>query len=510
MKHFLITIFSLICLTSAAQTGVVRLEFDAAINSDIYKLIPLGERGFIVFYETTEPAGDNRKNWFFTFYNTDFKDNWKANIPVIENAYYQDFIYKDTLVYLFFLNSDRVKAGTNNFQLLTLDLKNGLSYETTGNLPGESQFVKFCLAGDKIITGLNLKNDQAAIYSIDLNSGPILEFNLTYPDENFIEDLAYDPYSQSVICAASNFLSRKQNKMYLLVMDQSLNFKYDSEISTVVFGKYLNTSRIYIPDSANYFLVGSYGNIAAKLPSQNEYFGIESTGVFSTCFKQQKQEYMNYYNFMEFNNLRAGVSARDFYRLQSKKKDRESAEYSMNYELITHDPEVHDSMVVIMMEAFYPEFRTMSDISYDYWGRPVTHNYTVFDGYRFFNALMAGFRLNGELAWDNSLEINLPTTTNTDPKIEYFFDGDPVILYYNDGTKIYYRVCLENAELEPFSVLDLETSEFGDRITAIGQNYMKHWYGYNFLAYGYHTIQNNMKADKNQRVVFYINKISLE
>ena len=56
MKHFLITIFSLICLTSAAQTGVVRLEFEAAINSDIYKLIPLGERGFIVFYETTEPA----------------------------------------------------------------------------------------------------------------------------------------------------------------------------------------------------------------------------------------------------------------------------------------------------------------------------------------------------------------------------------------------------------------------------------------------------------------------
>ena len=54
---------------------------------------------------------------------------------------------------------------------------------------------------------------------------------------------------------------------------------------------------------------------------------------------------MNYYNFMEFHNLRAGVSARDFYRLQ-KKKDRETAEYSMNYELLIHDPEQHDSSVI--------------------------------------------------------------------------------------------------------------------------------------------------------------------
>ena len=44
-----------------------------------------------------------------------------------------------------------------------------------------------------------------------------------------------------------------------------------------------------------------------------------------------------------------------------------------------------------MMEAFYPEFRTVSDISYDYWGRPVTQTYTVFDGYRFFNSILAAF-----------------------------------------------------------------------------------------------------------------------
>jgi hypothetical protein len=297
--------------------------------------------------------------------------------------------------------------------------------------------------------------------------------------------------------------------MYLLVLDPETGFRYDVEILPVITGKFLNTARIYESDSAHYFLIGTYGNIAAKIPSPNEYFGIESTGVFATRIFSKKQEFMNYYNFMEFKNLRAGASARDFYRLQ-KKKERESPEYSMNYELLTHDPELHDSTLTIMMEAFYPEFRTESDISYDYWGRPVTQTYTIFDGYRFFNCILAGFNLNGELAWDNSLEVNIAPTDNLGKKTAYFFDGRPAILFYNDGSKISYRISLENAELEPFTKLDLETSKGGDKITAIGQNHIIHWYDYYFLAYGYHTIQNNLVTEKNERTVFYINKISLE
>jgi len=507
-KLFLISLI-LISLSGRSQTGVVRLEFEAAINSDIYELIPLEEQGFLVFFETKGVAGDASKNWLFSFYNTSFEEVWKANIPVVSDAEYMDHFRQDSLLYLFFLNTGKAKATSDNFQVLMLDLANGLSYETKGNLPSESSFIKFCVAGTKVIAGLNLKNEQAGIFAIDLKSGPINEFRISYPDQNFIEDIIYDPYHDQVISIVSNYLTRRQYKMYMLTVSTDAGFLHDLEISPVVAGKFLNTARIYITDTTHYMLIGTYGSLASKMPSQNEYFGIESTGVFSTRINNQKQEFMNYYNFMEFQNLRAGVSARDFYRLQ-KKKERETPEYSMNYELLTHDPELYDSTLVIMMEAFYPEFRTVSDISYDYWGRPVTHTYTVFEGYRFFNSILAGFNLDGELLWDNSLEINIAPTGRLDKNTAYFFDGEPAILYYNDGSKISYRICLENAELEPFTKLDLETSQFGDKITAIGHNRLIHWYDYYFLAYGYHTIRNNMLTDKNERTVFYINKISLE
>jgi hypothetical protein len=509
MKKLLLISILLISLSGKSQTGVVRLEFEAALNSDIYKIIPLGNQGFIVFFETKAETGEGSKNWLFTFYNPDFTEVWKAGIPVVTDASYQDFLLQDSLLYIFFLNQGKIRAGSDNFQILTLDLAKGLSSETRGSLPGECTYVKFCITGTKIFAGLNLKNEQAAIYSIDLKSGPINEFRVTYPDQNFIEDVVYDPFHNEVLGIVTNFLDRKQNKMYLIAISAEAGFKYDIEIAPVIAGKYLNTARIYISDSTHQILLGTYGSMAAKMPSVNEYFGIESTGVFATRINGQKQEFMNYYNFMEFHNLRAGVSARDYYRGQ-KKKERETPEYSMNYEVLTHEPELHDSTLVMMMEAFYPEFRTVSDISYDYWGRPVTHTYTVFEGYRFFNSILAGFSLKGELAWDNSLEINVGSTNRLDAKAAYFFDGKPSLLFYNDGSKIYYRICLENAELEPFTKLDLETSEFGDKITSVGQNRLIHWYDYYFLAYGYHTIRNNTMTEKNERTVFYINKISLE
>jgi hypothetical protein len=509
MKNIFLIVLFLVCMAGKSQTGVVRLEFEAALNSDIYKVVPLGSQGFLVFFETTQEADDNSKIWLFTFYNPSFTEVWKTNIPVVKDAAYEDYISRDSLVYLFFMNSEKVKSSADNFQLLKLDLAQGVSYETKGNLPAESTFKKFCINGNKMFLGLDLKNDQASIFSVNLASGPIQEFHVPYPDQNFIEDLIYVPSRDEVCSVVTNYLSRKQNKMFLVALSPDMSFRYDVEINPVVTGKCLNTARICPIDNTRLMLLGTYGTLASKIPSANEYFGIESSGVFSTRICEKKQEFMNYYNFLEFKNLKVGVSARDYYR-QEKKKERGTPEYAVNYELLTHDPELHDSTLVMMFDAFYPEFRTVSDISYDYWGRPVTHTYTVFDGYRFFNSILTGFTLDGVLAWDNGLEINTAPTGRLDKKSACFFDGDPAILFYNDGSKISYRVCLKNAELEPFTVLDLKTSEIGDKITSIGQNYLIHWYDYYFLAFGYHTIRNNLLTEKNERTVFYINKICLE
>lgn len=509
MKYLLTFIVLLYSLTGLGQSGPVRVEFEAPVNSDIYRLVPCGERGVLSFYETKDLAGEESKNWFFILFDTNLTEIWKAHIPVITGAEFQDYLLADSVLSLFFLNTGKVRTGKDNFQFLIIDLVNGISMEKRGLFPVESAFKKMVVQGQRAYLALNLKNDQAAVYTVDLVTSEIIDFNIVLPDQNTIEDLVYDPYQQQVLVLVSNFLSRKQEKTYLLSLAPEGTYRYDMEISTSLGSKYLNAARIFPMPDSTFMVIGTYGSLASKLPSTSDYFGIESAGVFSTRIKGRKQEFMNYFNFMEFRNLRAGVSARDFYRLP-KKKVRESAEYSLNYELLAHDPVFHDSSLVILLEAFYPEFRTVSDMAYDYWGRPVTHTYTVFEGYRFFNSILAAFNLKGDLVWDNSIEVNLPLTRRLEKRTSFFFDDQPVLLFYNDGSRISYRVGLKHKELVPFSKLSLETTEIGDRVTATGFSQVRHWYGHYFLAYGYHTIRNNSLVNRNERTVFYINKISLE
>jgi len=510
MKQILTIGLLFILFSGHAQPGVIRVEWDAVLNSDIYKLVPCGNKGVMAFYETKDFAGENSKNWFFRFLDRNLEELWQTFIPVVNGAEFQQYIYSDSLVYLAFLNPGKARQGAENFQVLIIDLVNGISYETKTSLPGESSLKKMVVHQNTAYLGLNLKNEQAAVYTLTLRTGEINPFQVVMPDQNFIEDLAYHPYEDKVIGIFSNFLSRRQCKMYMVSLTPEGNYAYDEEILPVMEGKYLNTARVYpLEEGPGIMLIGTYGGFSAKIPAGTEYFGIESAGVFTTLINNRKQSFINYYNFLEFSNLRAGVSARDFYRLQ-RKKPKEASEYSLNYELLIHDLDFRDSNYVVMMEAFYPEFRTVSDIAYDYWGRPVTNTYTVFDGYRFFNAIMTAFNTDGELLWDNSLEMNLSPIRRQTSRASYFFDGRPVVLFYNDGMRVYYRVCLEIAELEPFSRMDLATSELGDRITATGLNQLQHWYDQYFLAFGYHTIQNNRIAGKSQRTVFYINKISLE
>lgn len=510
MRKFLAIILLLMpFLVRSQAAGLVRIELDAAMNSDIYQVVPCGSFGVLVFFETKDAPDDSHRNWHFLLYGKDLEEIWNVDIPVMTGARFKDYNVNDSLVDLFFLNTDKVKPGSENFQVVRFDLAQDLSSFTRGILPSETNFKKVIFNHNRAYLALNMDNDEAGIYIINLLNGEVIPYNIVYPDQNFIEDICLDTLDNQLLCLIGNFLDRRQNKMYLQAIDLSGQFRYDMEVSTALAGKYLNSGRIFVLRDSSIMILGSYGSLAAKIPSQNEYFGIESSGVFSTCISHREQKFMNYYNFMEFNNLRAGVSARDFYRLQ-KKKVRETPEYSLNYELLFHEPIIHDTTQILMLEAFYPEFKTVSDISYDYWGRPVTQTYTVFDGYRLFNTILAAFDDNGALVWDNSLELNLNPTVQLMKRASYYFDGDPSVIFYNDGYRIDYRVYIANSELEGFSKVDIETSKSGDKITTVGFNSMKYWYDKYFLAYGYQSITNNLVADKNERTVFYINKIALD
>ena len=57
-------------------------------------------------------------------------------------------------------------------------------------------------------------------------------------------------YMKKSDLSCTNFLSRKQNKMFMVVLDPDAGFKYDMEINPVVTGKYPEYSQDVLPPTA--------------------------------------------------------------------------------------------------------------------------------------------------------------------------------------------------------------------------------------------------------------------
>ena len=421
--------------TVIGQTGVVRVEFPAELDKHPYELVSLDTTGVLLFYAQKQMVDENDRNWHFILYDTNLLQKWETDVPVLDGARFQKSRKNNGRLDVLFFNPGRVKSGSDNFQLSEFNIAEGTINHFTGFLPDVVEIKDFFISGDKAVIGCNLREEQAAVFFVDLGKRSSYEYITRFPDQNFIEDLRQNPFNGSALVVVSNFLSRRQNRLLLLDLDMKGNVHGIYPVEVVLPAKYLNSARVYPLGPSNNLLIGTYSNYSSKIPSSSDYYGLESAGFFITRFEDTTQQFMNYYNFMELQNIRPALSARDYLKL-ARKKNREESDYSVDYEMLLHPIEEVNKHFVIMSESFYPDFRTVSDITYDYWGRPITHTYTVFEGYRIFQSVLLGFDRDGNLLWDNSLDLSNINTLDLSSRSGYLFDGKPSVLYYNDGKKI--------------------------------------------------------------------------
>jgi len=86
-----------------------------------------------------------------------------------------------------------------------------------------------------------------------------------------------------------------------------------------------------------------------------------------------------------------------------------------------------------MSESFSPQYHSENFTDYDFYGRPFTNTYSVFDGYRFSKAIIAGFDKMGKLLWDNSIDIrNLVSFELSSKVIQYNQENNIVMAYLSE------------------------------------------------------------------------------
>ncbi|MFO8129907.1 MAG: hypothetical protein R6T99_08425 [Bacteroidales bacterium] len=512
MKKIFILLILLIPAAMVSQKpGLLRLELNARMSEDTYEAIPCGSDGVLIFYEGQE-GNDNVQNWHFALFDNQFREVWTTAKPLIAGMAYEAYSTEDGILCLLFYLNGKSREEEPNMQIVEIVLEQGTFNIVSLSLEDKGEIAGFLTQNDHAVVGMNFKRYESRLYFVNLLSGDVSAKIPDLEGQQWIERLTLDTTNFFVYAVLQKVDSRELAGLYL----QKFNLKGNSfgmlEINPVIDQKYLNNASV-VPMGRDVYTLGTYNYYKNRAGSNDESTYPKSTGFYMAKFANEKQIFIHYYNFLEFRNLIHSFSAEDIIRIRKRAEKQQSkeGESSLDYSVVVHPVIYHKGAFIMLAEAFYPEYHTVTNMYYDYYGRAVPQSHTVFDGYKFFSGIVASFDAEGEIQWDNSLEIRNILTSDLQKHLEIHPYRGEIAVIYNRNGRLHYKV-FDRAGGHAFS--EAEDTELGlkhgkDRLMDDARSKVVHWYDHFFLVYGYQELRNNALPG-NRRSVFYLNKIAFQ
>ena len=504
----LLSILTANMLPAMAQKPL-RVEIAAKEDTDPFTLVNCAEFGAFVFFPTTEEVGKDSIVWSFHMVDKNLQEKWNKTIGISRNYMFAGSLFKanDTTAYLLF-QDDHKKEG-NNAVVFTVKLNGPVVKEVKGQLTAMANVKHFEVAENYAFIALEMNKGEADVCRMSLITADIMHFNIPEKDKSVILNLEFNDANRSI----SVISKIEENQIKLTV------FSYDgNEMGAVDFRKMsskkeINTAEMVQTSQGKGLVFGVYGS--ANYRGWNSEIGDQTplaAGYFVAGFENDQNTFVKYYNFSEFRDFFRYVNGEDAIRLKkrsllkgkNKDEDRESA---LNYHMLIHPVQQRDSSFILAGEAYYPEYHTITNMLYDYYGRPIPTSYSVFDGFRYAVAFIASFDSSGTMRWSNGMEIRGVLTNLLNKKFSSVFDGSDVVMMYNAEGSLAMKTIRGNEVIEQSAVTPIGMLHANDKVVKDYLSTVAPWYDDFYIAYGYHSIRNN-DLSNSRRTVFYINKIA--
>jgi hypothetical protein len=513
LRYLAILLFTIISasLTGQTDSNPLRIELDARPNTEPYQIVPMGGYGMIIILKTNEFEDRNKRKWVFGYYDTIMKVQWEFIVPLLRNHEYGTYAISGKEVSLLFFDSKL--SAESNVQVLTInpDQRQYNLVEASSDRRYEPFYFK--RFNNHAYIGMNSRN-ACKIYQINLESGDLKEFEMDKSGGVYLENLNFDTHTNEIIALTSLRNERRRNALFLHRFDENGNEKSFKSLIKGENRKMVTSAEYLALNGRGYMVLGSYtSHPQRRSASISEPEGSRSTGFYKVLVQDEKNTpSVQFFSFSDLTNLENYIRGTIAERRQRSLRSwfRRSRSASFEHHLIVHRVLEDNGIYMLSGEAFTPDFRTVTTVAYDYYGRPVPRSYSVFDGYRYSHALVVAFNEQGHLLWDNGMEMINIRTFDLYPKLVLYNDSDGLALAYNHEGKIAWKQVRENTTVTNLSYANVETSYSKDRVNNEQSSRLVYWYGNYFLASGYQTITNNYLPSQNRRSVFYVNKIAFD
>jgi len=506
---FLIVALFPLQILLAQPNKPIRIEIPWNSSTEPFLVTPCAENGLVLFYATNQNPDKNHALWVFNFYDKNLQKVWTKEYPVNKSYKFQQSDYKDGILNLCFLNEGK-SAGNDNLEVLRISLYQEGFDEYFGKIDDKPELTQFKVFGNSAFIGLNAEKGENSLFVFDFQTNKMHTVDIDNQSDTRIEKIAFDTVARQANVLIKRTEKRKQLAFYNTYdlsgkLLASLNLNPNNEDFAIHSAEMISTGM------NTKLIIGTFSTGNSRLSSANLEGSEQASGFFTFRVKGTSIDTGNFVSFSSLKNFYIYSSSDDYLKMKKKaeKMAKSDKENNFTYNLMVHDVVNRNGKFILVVEAFHPEYHTEQSFAYNYYGQPMTNTVTVFDGYRYSNAIVLAFDSTGNESWDNGMELWNILAKDIKKRVNVSFDGSETILAYSDEGKIAYKVIKDKETVDEISYSAIESNFNNDELTNESGNSLETWYGNYFIAFGYQTIRNNSMVD-NKRNVFYINKIAFQ
>jgi hypothetical protein len=318
----------------------------------------------------------------------------------------------------------------------------------------------------------------------------------------------YEDGSFQLLISALNLERKKTLWVKEYLPDGTLVDNYSlrpDENKSLIFGRSIRTI------NNMQIVAGVYGN----------RYGEYSRGLFVATIDPNGLQQLRYYNYGDLKNFFNYMKAKRTNRIKERIERRKikGKRIKFNYRFLVHEIVPNEDQYLLLGEAFYPQYKSISRTSYGGFFTPysigtpgLVRGDQIFDGYRYTHAVIIGFDKDGNLLWDNSFEINDVKSFVLEQFVKLEVNADKIVLLYLYENEIRTKIIQGDKVLEGKSIDPIKTLYESDMIAKDSRETretrkLDYWYHDYFYAYGVQNIINVTQSDSPKRRVFFVNKV---
>lgn len=503
IKMRLFKIITLIIIATASSQIMAQLKTEHRVeielnngysNEHIFKSV----QGYFVIQSEANKPTQKIKETRYDLYDQALRKVKSTSIYVPEDLKLSiDFNDDNNKLYQLFYNK------TGEFILYSLEINLLQIDSVKGKLPKNVVPVNMKIVNAKAWLRALLKK-QNCIVQIDMQTGNTLiseQIEKEAGKTAQIINYQFSPVSGELLVFVNKYIKKGVCELSQMTVNKScelcnqiqLTGTGDKLISSVSGCRTAENEMVY---------TGTYSR---------SYAG-NSEGVFFAKTINDKMSYIKYTNFLDMKNFMENRS--EFTRKLTEKiktmYKKKGKEYSINYNVITHDIVITPKGYLLIGEVFKPTYMTTQTPVTTYINGMVSTSYrisTTFTGYQYTHAFVAGFSGDGDLVWDQLFEmspVEKPYTPKQFVRVSEQTDSH-ITLMYTSGALIASKNINFDGVVEKQTSFDYLKPENANEKSSFTSSGAQYWYDNYFLIYGSQSIRN--KEDKSHRKVFYVNKV---